>query len=55
MRAPTHAQDLVGKRVGTWEDPDYMNPLERRDITAVPYRWDTDADLDKMLSDVLVG
>ena len=41
--------------MGTWEDADYMSVLARRDITAVPYRWVSDADQYKMIDDVLVG
>lgn len=48
-------EDLPGKRVGTWEDPEYMSDLSKRGITPTGYPWNTNEDLQNMFDAVRDG
>ncbi|KAL4431059.1 hypothetical protein ABPG75_006315 [Micractinium tetrahymenae] len=48
-------EDLPGKRVGTWDDPEYTSDLSKRGITVLGYPWNTDEDLQNMFDAVRQG
>lgn len=46
--------DLPGKAVVTWEDPEYLADLKRRNIDAMGLPWNSDEDLEAMFDTLRV-